>query len=57
MNVLRILKKLIIKKSANNSVDKLYSGIARKYGLEQEYWLARRNGCSPQEALEDWDII
>ncbi|MBR0276159.1 MAG: hypothetical protein IJQ76_08120 [Prevotella sp.] len=29
---------------------------AARYGLTQEYKDARREGLSPQEALEEWDL-
>ena len=30
--------------------------IARKYKLEEEVIMAMKNGCNPDEALQDWDI-
>ena len=30
--------------------------IARQHNLEAEVREAMRNGCSPEEALEEWDI-
>lgn len=30
--------------------------IARKYNLESEVKLAMRKGCTPDEALMDWDL-
>jgi len=30
--------------------------IARKYGLEWEVIQAMSHGCTPDEALQDWDI-
>ena len=30
--------------------------IARKYGLEREVEAALRQGCTPDEALQEWDI-
>ena len=31
--------------------------IARKYGLEEEIRQELTSGASPEEALEEWDII
>ena len=31
--------------------------IADRYGLTYEYKLARRYNLTPQEALEDWDLL
>ena len=31
--------------------------IADRYGMTREYKMARRNGLSPIEALEDWDMV
>lgn len=31
--------------------------IAERHNLVPEYKLARRKGYTPQEALEDWDMI
>lgn len=30
--------------------------IAKKYKLESEVAMAMREGCNPDEALQDWDI-
>ncbi len=37
--------------------DKIAREIAEKRGMLYEYKLARANGCSPIEALEEWDLI
>ena len=31
--------------------------IAAKYDLVREYYRARREGLTPKEALEEWDLI
>ena len=31
--------------------------VAERYGLRQQYMEARKFGLSPQEAMEDWDLI
>lgn len=31
--------------------------IAAQYGLVKEYYRARREGLTPEEALEEWDLI
>ena len=31
--------------------------IAAQYDLVREYYKARREGLSPEEALEEWDLI
>ena len=30
---------------------------AREWGMEDEYWAAIRDGCTPLEALEEWDLL
>ncbi len=30
--------------------------IARDYNLESEVIMSMKNGCNPDEALQDWDI-
>lgn len=30
---------------------------ARRYGLEREVRLAMQHGCTPDEALQDWDLF
>ncbi len=37
--------------------DRIAMRIASRYGLTNEYKLARRNRLSPIEALEDWDMM
>lgn len=37
--------------------DEIALGIARRYGMEQQYQEARKQGLSPLEALEEWDLI
>ena len=37
--------------------DRIAMRIASRYGLTYEYKLARRHNLTPQEALEDWDLI
>ncbi len=31
--------------------------IAARHGMLDDYKAARRNGCSPIEALEEWDLL
>ena len=31
--------------------------IAASHNMLDDYTTARRNGCSPIEALEDWDLL
>lgn len=37
--------------------EKIARRIAEKHGLLEEYKIARGNGCSPIEALEEWDLL
>ena len=37
--------------------DRRAKAIAARYGLSAEYRAARRNGLTPIEALEDWDML
>jgi hypothetical protein len=37
--------------------DRIAMRIADRYGMTREYKTARRNGLTPLEALEDWDLI
>ena len=37
--------------------DRIAMRIADRYGMTREYKMARRNGLTPLEALEDWDLI
>lgn len=30
---------------------------AREWDMEDEYWAAIRDGCTPLEALEEWDLL
>ena len=39
------------------SQDRQAMRIAARYGMIREYKAARRSGYTPQEALEDWDLI
>ena len=39
------------------AADRRAMRIAARHGLVAEYKEARRHGCTPQEALEDWDIL
>jgi len=32
-------------------------GRARQFDMLHEYTAARRDGCSPMEALEEWDLL
>ncbi|MBR3493127.1 MAG: hypothetical protein IKH44_12610 [Bacteroidales bacterium] len=44
-------------KNKNLHQDRIAMRIADRYGMTREYKTARRNGLSPIEALEDWDMI
>ncbi len=37
--------------------DRIALGIAKRYGMRQQYLEARKHGLSPLEALEDWDLV
>lgn len=37
--------------------DRIALGIASRYGMAQEYKMARRQNLRPLEALEDWDLV
>lgn len=37
--------------------NKIAREIAEKRGMLKEYEIARGHGCSPIEALEEWDLI
>lgn len=37
--------------------DRIAMRIAYRYGMTQEYKIARRHHLTPLEALEDWDLI
>ena len=37
--------------------DRIAMRLAARYRMTYEYKLARRHGLTPQEALEDWDMI
>ena len=43
--------------SKHLSQDRIAMRIADRYGMTYEYKTARRNGLTPLEALEDWDLI
>ena len=45
------------KKSKYFKEDREAMRIADRYGLTYEYKLARRHNRTPQEALEDWDLV
>ncbi len=45
------------KRSIYHHEDRIAMRIADRYGMMHEYKTARRNGLSPMEALEDWDLI
>ena len=45
------------KKSKYFREDREAMRIADRYGLTYEYKLARRYNLTPQEALEDWDLL
>lgn len=38
-------------------IDNLCREHARAHGLLREYELARANGCPPEQALEEWDML
>jgi len=37
--------------------DRIAMRIADRYGMTREYKMARRNGLTPIESLEDWDML
>jgi hypothetical protein len=37
--------------------DRIAMRIADRYGMTHEYKMARRNGLTPIESLEDWDML
>ena len=37
--------------------DRIALGIAARYGMTQEYKMARRQNLRPLEALEDWNLV
>ena len=37
--------------------DRIAMRIADRYGMTQEYKIARHHHLTPLEALEDWDLI
>lgn len=37
--------------------DRIAREIADSHNMLEDYEAARRNGCSPIEALEDWDLL
>ena len=45
------------KKSKYFKEDREAMRIADRYGLTYEYKLSRRHNLTPQEALEDWDLL
>lgn len=56
MKGLDLLKKKLSKLRIEDSEDEQAETIARGYGLEKEYWLSRKHGRTPSEALGDWDL-
>ena len=38
-------------------ISRLCQEYARQHGMLREYRIARANGCSPEEALEEWDLL
>ena len=47
----------LFKRHRHFAADRRAMRIAARYGLVAEYKEARRHGCTPQEALEDWDLM
>ena len=37
--------------------DRIAMQIAARYGMTQEYKIARRKNLRPLQALEDWDLV
>ncbi|MCR5044629.1 MAG: hypothetical protein K6A93_10950 [Bacteroidaceae bacterium] len=37
--------------------DRIAMRIAARYGMTEDYKMARRHNLNPLEALEDWDLI
>lgn len=56
MKGLELLKKKLSKLRIKNRDDEQAEAIARDYGLQNEYWLSRKHGRTPSEALADWDL-
>lgn len=54
-----ILSNILIntKRIFNFEDEKWAVEIAAQYDLVREYYRARREGLSPEEALEEWDLI
>ena len=44
------------RKNKHFADDRIAMRLAARHGLTYEYKLARRQGLTPQEALEDWDL-
>lgn len=57
ISTLSLPETMMKRKNKNNSQDRIAMRIADRYGMTREYKMARRNGLSPIEALEDWDMI
>ena len=55
-NIYQIIHKLFSWGSSSRFTKEEALNIAAKYGLRTEILEAMRHGCSPDEALEDWDI-
>lgn len=51
-----VTKILGLKKPSKNPKDRDYEKVAASWGLLNEYWLSRRHGATPEEALMEWDI-
>ena len=39
------------------SQDRIAMRIAARYGMTEDYKMARRHNLNPLEALEDWDLV
>ncbi len=43
--------------SKHRKQDRIAREIAASHNMLDDYKAARRNGCSPIEALEEWDLL
>ena len=43
--------------SKRRKQERIAREIAAKYGMLEDYFAARREGLSPIEALEEWDML
>lgn len=55
MNIIQLIRNLFGSSSYYTKEEAL--AIASKYGLKTEVLEAMKHGLTPDEALEDWDIL